>query len=132
MPQRQRQDQAACRYTEATLLSAMEHPGKFVTDDAVREALDNANGIGTPATRADIIEKLFSAFYVERRGKEIVPTSKGMQLIDLVPEGLKSPELTGQWEQRADRHCQRQSAQQRFHPRDAPIRGLLVGQARCQ
>ncbi len=88
------------RYTEATLLSAMEHPDKFVSNKALKEALDNANGIGTPATRADIIEKLFASFYVERRGKEIFPTSKGIQLIDLVPQGLKSPELTGRWEQR--------------------------------
>jgi DNA topoisomerase-3 len=88
------------RYTEATLLSAMEHPGKFVTNEKLREVLSESSGLGTPATRADIIEKLFDSFYVERRGKEIVPTSKGMQLIQLVPEDLKSPELTAKWEQR--------------------------------
>lgn len=88
------------RYTEATLLTAMEHPGKFIDDDELREALDKASGLGTPATRADIIEKLFSSFYVERRGKEIHPTSKGTQLIDIVPSDLKSPELTAKWEQR--------------------------------
>jgi len=87
------------RYTEATLLSAMEHPGKFVEDRDLREALESSSGLGTPATRADIIEKLFDTFYVERKGKEIVPTSKGIQLIDLVPEDLKSPELTARWEQ---------------------------------
>ena len=87
------------RYTEATLLSAMEHPGKFVEDKALREALESTSGLGTPATRADIIEKLFDTFYVERKGKEIVPTSKGMQLIGLVPVDLKSPELTARWEQ---------------------------------
>lgn len=87
------------RYTEATLLSAMEHPGKFVEDKALREALESSSGLGTPATRADIIEKLFNAFYIERKGKEIHPTSKGIQLVSLVPEDLKSPELTGKWEQ---------------------------------
>lgn len=87
------------RYTEATLLSAMEHPGKFVEDKALREALESSSGLGTPATRADIIEKLFNSFYIERRGKEIHPTSKGIQLVGLVPEDLKSPELTGKWEQ---------------------------------
>ena len=87
------------RYTEATLLTAMEHPGKFIENDALRETLDSTSGLGTPATRADIIEKLFSSFYVERRGKEIVPTSKGIQLIDLVPTDLKSAELTAKWEQ---------------------------------
>ncbi len=87
------------RYNEATLLSAMEHPGKFVENKALKEALENTSGLGTPATRADIIEKLFNTFYIERKGKEIYPTSKGMQLIGLVPEDLKSPELTAKWEQ---------------------------------
>jgi len=87
------------RYTEATLLSAMEHPGKFVENKALKETLESTSGLGTPATRADIIEKLFNTFYIERRGKEIHPTSKGVQLIGLVPEDLKSPELTAKWEQ---------------------------------
>lgn len=87
------------RYTEATLLSAMEHPGKFVENKALRETLESTSGLGTPATRADIIEKLFNTFYIERRGKEISPTSKGTQLIGLVPVDLKSPELTAKWEQ---------------------------------
>lgn len=87
------------RYTEATLLTAMEHPGKFVEDKALRETLESTSGLGTPATRADIIEKLFDTFYIERRGKEILPTSKGVQLIGLVPPDLKSPELTAKWEQ---------------------------------
>ena len=88
------------RYTEATLLTAMEHPGKFIENDALREAMDKTGGLGTPATRADIIEKLFNSFYMERRGKEIHPTSKGIQLIDMAPGELKSPELTAKWEQR--------------------------------
>jgi DNA topoisomerase-3 len=87
------------RYNEATLLTAMEHPGKFIENGALRSVMDASNGIGTPATRADIIEKLFSSNYVERRGKDIVPLSKGVQLIELVPEDLKSPELTAKWEQ---------------------------------
>ncbi len=87
------------RYTEATLLSAMEHPGKFVDNKALKEALESTSGLGTPATRADIIEKLFNTFYIERKGKEIYPTSKGTQLISLVPADLKSPELTAKWEQ---------------------------------
>ena len=88
------------RYTEATLLTAMEHPGKFIENDALREAMDKTSGLGTPATRADIIEKLFNSFCMERRGKEIHPTSKGIQLVDMVPSDLKSPELTAKWEQR--------------------------------
>lgn len=87
------------RFTEATLLSAMEHPSKYMENKALREIIEGTSGLGTPATRADIIEKLFDTFYVERHGKEIIPTSKGVQLIDLVPEDLKSPELTAKWEQ---------------------------------
>ncbi|NLD51158.1 MAG: DNA topoisomerase III, partial [Clostridiaceae bacterium] len=88
------------RYTEATLLTAMEHPGKFIDNEELRETMDRTSGLGTPATRADIIEKLFSSFYMERRGKEIFPTSKGIQLVNLVPEDIKSPELTAKWEQK--------------------------------
>lgn len=87
------------RFTEATLLSAMEHPGKWIDDEELREVIEGTSGLGTPATRAEIIEKLFSSFYMERNGKEIVPTSKGVQLINLVPPELKSAELTAQWEQ---------------------------------
>lgn len=87
------------RYNEATLLSAMEHPGKMIENQALREALENTSGLGTPATRAEIIEKLFNSFYMERNGKEIFPTSKGIQLIGLVPPELKSAELTAKWEQ---------------------------------
>ncbi len=87
------------RYTEANLLTAMEHPGQHIEDETLREALEKTSGLGTPATRADIIEKLFNSFYMERNGKEIIPTSKGIQLIGLVPAELKSPELTAKWEQ---------------------------------
>lgn len=87
------------RYTEATLLTAMENPASQVEDSRLRDALKTAGGLGTPATRADIIEKLFNSFYIERRGREIFPTSKGRQLIGIVPPDLKSAELTAKWEQ---------------------------------
>jgi len=87
------------RYTEATLLTAMENCGKLVKDEELRESI-KGSGLGTPATRAEIIEKLVHTSYIERQGKELVPTSKGMQLINLAPESLRSPELTAQWEQR--------------------------------
>lgn len=86
------------RYTEATLLTAMESPGKFIEDEELRESM-KGSGLGTPATRADIIEKLFNTFYIERQGKELIPTAKGIQLIELAPAALRSPELTAQWEQ---------------------------------
>jgi DNA topoisomerase-3 len=87
------------RYTEATLLTAMESPGKFIEDEELRETIKHG-GLGTPATRAEIIEKLLHNNYVERQGKELVPTSKGVQLINLVSPALKSPELTARWERR--------------------------------
>ena len=90
------------RYTEATLLSAMENPSKFISDLKMKEIMQKSSGLGTPATRADIIEKLFDCFYVERRGKDMYPTSKGIQLIGLVPEKLKSPELTANWEEKLE------------------------------
>ncbi|MGE5403612.1 MAG: DNA topoisomerase III [Candidatus Saccharibacteria bacterium] len=91
--------QPPARYTEATLLTAMEHCGKMVEDEELRESI-KGSGLGTPATRAEIIEKLVHTSYIERHGKELVPTSKGSQLISLVPPALRSPDLTAQWEQK--------------------------------
>lgn len=88
------------RYTEATLLSAMEHPGKFITDSKLQAVLEQVSGIGTPATRAEIIERIISAGYVVLKGRSMCPTEKGKQLIKLVPKDLKSPELTALWELR--------------------------------
>lgn len=88
------------RYTEATLLASMEHPNKFVDSIDLKKVLDSVSGIGTPATRADIIERLFSAGYIELKGRYIYPTEKGKQLIKIVPPTLKSPSLTAIWEQR--------------------------------
>lgn len=87
------------RYNEATLLTAMEQAGRLVEDEELRESI-KGSGLGTPATRAEIIEKLVHTSYIERHGKELVPTSKGIQLVGLVPSALRSPELTAQWEQR--------------------------------
>ncbi|MBE6062128.1 MAG: DNA topoisomerase III [Clostridium butyricum] len=91
------------RFNEATLLSAMENPQKYVNlgKDAAK-TLNETGGLGTVATRADIIEKLFNSFVIEKKGKDIYPTSKGKQLIDLVPEDLKSPLLTAKWESQLD------------------------------
>lgn len=89
-------------FNEATLLSAMENPARFmngVSSDVVK-TLNETGGLGTVATRADIIEKLFNSFMIEKKGQEIHLTSKGRQLLDLAPADLKSPELTGEWEQK--------------------------------
>jgi len=91
------------RFNEGTLLSAMENPQKYVNvNKEAAKTLNETGGLGTVATRADIIEKLFNSFVIEKRGKEIIPTSKGKQLIDLVPNELKSPLLTAKWEKRLD------------------------------
>ena len=88
------------RFTEATLLSAMENPVKYMEskDKEARKTLGETGGLGTVATRADIIEKLFNSFLIEKKGNEILVTSKGKQLLELVPEDLKKPELTAAWE----------------------------------
>ncbi|OOO00724.1 MAG: DNA topoisomerase III [Epulopiscium sp. Nele67-Bin004] len=91
------------RFTEGSLLGAMEKPHQHVTISSnLAKTLGETGGIGTVATRADIIEKLFNSFYVEKNGNEIVPTSKGRQLMELVPEDLKSPIMTAKWEQDFD------------------------------
>jgi DNA topoisomerase III len=94
------QTKPPARYSEATILSAMEAAGKLVEDEELRDAMKE-KGLGTPATRASIIETLISAHYLARQGKELQPTAKAIQTITLlknaVPE-LTSPELTGEWE----------------------------------
>ncbi|HEY0820475.1 MAG TPA: DNA topoisomerase III [Rhizobacter sp.] len=89
------------RYTEATLLSAMEGAGKLIDDDELREAMQE-KGLGTPATRAAIIEGLILEKYIHRDGRELVPTAKAFQLATLLRglgvEDLTKPELTGNWE----------------------------------
>ena len=84
-------------YTEAGILSAMENAGRFIEDEELKEQLKDS-GLGTPATRASIIERLISVGYVIRKGKALIPTEKGINLIEVVPEELKSPQTTGKWE----------------------------------
>src|SRR5205823_3791903 len=88
------------RYTEATLLSAMETAGKLIDDEELREAMKDS-GLGTPATRAETIEALIRREYIERVGKDLQPTPKGLQVVTMLEEHkITSPELTGDWEHR--------------------------------
>ena len=88
------------RYSDASLLGAMETAGKLVDDDELREAMKDS-GIGTPATRAAMIERLITVGYIERDGRALVATEKGLNVIRLLNEhALTSPGLTGSWEQR--------------------------------
>ncbi|PWU67060.1 DNA topoisomerase III [Gracilibacillus dipsosauri] len=88
------------RLTEGTLLHAMENPAKFLQKDEkhASKTLKATGGLGTVATRADIIEKLFNTFYIEKKGKYLYLTSKGKQILQLVPSDLRSPLLTAEWE----------------------------------
>jgi len=95
------QTRPPARYNEATLLSAMEGAGKLIEDDELREAMAQ-KGLGTPATRAQVIEGLIGERYIYREGRELVPTAKAFQLMTLLRglgvEELTQPELTGEWE----------------------------------
>ena len=96
-------------YTEDTLLSAMENAGKEdIPEDAERR------GLGTPATRAAIIEKLVSGGFVERKGKNLIPTKAGVNLITVLPELLTSPKLTADWEQRLNEVAKGQASPEDF------------------
>ena len=102
------------RYSDASLLGAMETAGKLVEDDELREAMKDS-GIGTPATRAAIIERLIDVGYVEREGRALVATEKGTNVIKFLGEhALTSPSLTGDWEHRLGRIEEGEELRERF------------------
>ncbi len=96
------QTKAPAHFTEGTLLGAMENPIRYMSEasTSLKQTMDHSGGLGTVATRADIIEKLFNSFYIEKQGQSIRLTSKGRQLLELAPKDLTSPVLTAQWEQK--------------------------------
>jgi DNA topoisomerase-3 len=115
------------RYSDASLLGAMETAGKLVEDDELREAMKDS-GIGTPATRAAIIERLIDVGYVERDGRALVATEKGINVIRLLGEHpLTSPALTGDWEHRLARIEQGEETRARFMDDIAKFAGETVG-----
>ncbi len=103
-------------FNEGTLLQAMENPVKYMSgnDSDLKKIIGETGGIGTVATRADIIEKLFNSFLMEKRGKDIYLTSKGKQLLDIVPEELKSPTLTAKWEQKLEKIAKGKLSKEKF------------------
>lgn len=103
-------------FTEGTLIAAMENPARYMQqkDRTLARTLGETGGLGTVATRADIIEKLFGSFLMEKKDSEIHITSKGKQLLSLVPSDLKSPELTAQWELRLKSIAHGKEAQSKF------------------
>jgi DNA topoisomerase III len=116
------------RYSDASLLAAMETAGKLVDDDELREAMKES-GIGTPATRAAIIERLIDVGYVERDGRALVATEKGLGVIRLLGEHpLTSPQLTGDWEHRLGRIEHGEESRERFMEDIAAFAGNTVGE----
>ncbi|MFA5488272.1 MAG: DNA topoisomerase III [Candidimonas sp.] len=121
------------RFTEATLLSAMEGAGKLVDDEALREAMSE-RGLGTPATRAAIIEGLLNETYLRREGRELVPSAKARQLMTLLSglgvNELTSPELTGEWEHRLKQIEQRALDRDEFMREIAQMTQVIVKRAK--
>ncbi len=102
------------RYSDASLLGAMETAGKLVDDEETREAMKES-GIGTPATRAAIIERLIQVGYIEREARSLVATDKGLNVIRLLGEhALTSPDMTGQWEHRLDKIERGEDSREKF------------------
>lgn len=118
-------------YTESSLLSAMENAGRFVEEETLKEQLKES-GIGTPATRAAIIERLLAVGYITRKGKSLVPTEKGMKLIEVVPEQLKSPETTGRWEKGLSSIAKGTMEDKRFMESIKRYVTFLVGDAKAK
>jgi DNA topoisomerase-3 len=120
------------RYTEATILSAMEGAGKLVEDEELAEAMKE-RGLGTPATRAQIIENLVGVRYLSRHGKELQPTAKAMQTIGLLknvaPE-LVSPELTGEWEFKLHQIEHKQLSREQFMKETRDLTAHIVEEAK--
>lgn len=121
------------RFSEATLLSAMEGAGKLVDDDALREAMSE-RGLGTPATRASIIEGLLNEGYLRREGRELLPTAKAKQLMTLLSglgvHELTSPELTGEWEHRLKQIEQGQLERNAFMAKIQAMTDTIVRRAK--
>lgn len=116
------------RLTEATLLSAMERPMAFLSKEEkeLADTLGKTGGIGTVATRADIIEKLLQTQLMEKRGKELFLTGKGKQLLDLVPEDLQSPALTAEWELKLEKIAKGELSKSQFVEEMKQYAGSIV------
>jgi DNA topoisomerase-3 len=87
------------RFSEGMLIEAMKQVGRYVTDPELKKILKETAGIGTEATRANILEMLFKREYLVRQGKQLISTEKGRMLIDLLPANVKDPATTARWEQ---------------------------------
>lgn len=116
-------------HTDASLLAAMENAGRDLEDEQLREQM-KGSGLGTPATRAAIIERLIQVGYAARRGKALNATEKGVSLIGIAPDEIASPETTGKWELALDRIARNQGDTQRFMQGICNLTAFLIGYAR--
>jgi len=115
-------------YNDATLLRDMEHAGRQIEDEALREAMKDC-ALGTPATRAAIIERLLQVGYVRRSGRNLVATQKGVQLIEAVPAEISSPETTGRWERALSEIAKGKDVEARFREGIIRLCAFLVQHA---
>lgn len=115
-------------YTDASILQDMEHAGRKIEDEALREQMKSC-ALGTPATRAAIIERLIEVGYVRRSGRNLLATQKGMHLIDAVPQEIASPETTGRWERALDEIARGAGDEVRFRAGIGRLAGFLVQHA---
>jgi len=116
-------------HTDASLLAAMEHAGREIEDETLRESMKGA-GLGTPATRAAIIERLITVGYAARKGRTIIATDKGVQLIAVAPEEIASPEMTGKWELALDEIARNKRDTERFMAGIRRMAAFLVDYAK--
>lgn len=115
-------------HNDASLLREMEHAGRQIEDETLREQMKDC-ALGTPATRAAIIERLIEVGYVKRSGKSLVATKKGVQLIEAVPPEIASPETTGRWERALSQIARGQDGESRFREGIARLAAFLTQQA---
>lgn len=116
-------------HTDASLLSAMEHAGKELEDEQLREQM-KGSGLGTPATRAAIIERLIQVGYASRRGRAISATEKGVSLIDIAPPEIASPETTGKWELALEQIAHNERDTERFMQGIRKLSEFLINYAK--
>ncbi|WP_028585602.1 DNA topoisomerase III [Desulfogranum mediterraneum] len=129
----EQQTKPAPRFSEATLLSAMEHSGKLVDDEELADAMKE-RGLGTPATRASIIEKLLKEQYIVREQRELVPTGKAIELLALLEarsiDVLASPELTGEWEYKLNQILKGSLTREQFMEEIRKMTSTIVGKVK--
>ncbi len=125
---REEQTKPPKEYTDATILQDMEHAGRKIEDEALREQMKSC-ALGTPATRAAIIERLIEVGYVRRSGRSLIATPKGVHLIEAVPPEIASPETTGRWERALSEIARGAGDEARFRQGIGRLAAFLVGHA---